>query len=500
MVATQEVGARSFPIDVLERAPSPRSLRRLLVGLDAGAAAIAWFVAALAAQRLAGAAGSTTSRAILIAAGMASVTVLGIGVNRLYLARVCSVRAFEVARLARVASISAVVAYVALTMLEVRAPTRIAIGGATLAFVLLATERAAFGSWLRNSRVQGRRTRSLLLVGTDDEALRIHRLLRDHPETGYRIIGLVGGREAAAGFDLPWSGPLEGTLDAVRRTGAAGVVVAASAVPPSVLNDLLRRLLQAGVHVHLSSGLQGFDHRRIRSLPLAYEPLFYLEPVSLARWQIALKRAVDILVASVVLVLTSPVLLAAAAAIKVSDRGPVLFRHTRVGRNGEPFMLAKLRTMVPDAEERLVSLLDLNERHGPLFKISEDPRVTRVGRILRATSVDELPQLFNVLRGEMSLVGPRPALPQEVEQFDDELLSRQQVLPGVTGLWQVEARDNPSFDVYRRLDLFYVDNWSLALDLAILLGTARELVARTIKAIARSTTEDAPAAELGMLE
>jgi lipopolysaccharide/colanic/teichoic acid biosynthesis glycosyltransferase len=146
--------------------------------------------------------------------------------------------------------------------------------------------------------------------------------------------------------------------------------------------------------------------------------------------------------------------------------------------------MLKLRTMVPDASEQLRTVIGRNERRdGPLFKVTDDPRVTRAGRFLRGTSIDELPQLVNVLRGEMSLVGPRPALAAEVAAFDHELLARLNVRPGVTGLWQMEARDNPSFHVYRRLDLYYVENWSISLDAAILWGTAVSIVGRLLTTI-----------------
>lgn len=180
--------------------------------------------------------------------------------------------------------------------------------------------------------------------------------------------------------------------------------------------------------------------------------------------------------------MSSPLFAAAAVAIKLSDRGPVLFRQVRVGQDGRSIVVFKLRTMVVDAEAKRAELQAHNQRSGPLFKADGvDPRVTRVGRFLRASSLDELPQLINVLQGRMSMVGPRPALPDEVAQFDDALLDRLQVKPGVTGLWQLEARDNPSFHAYRRLDLFYVENWSLLLDLTVLLGTARSVVQRGLR-------------------
>jgi len=164
-------------------------------------------------------------------------------------------------------------------------------------------------------------------------------------------------------------------------------------------------------------------------------------------------------------------LLVSAIAIKLDGAGPVIFRQQRVGRDGNPFQLLKLRTMVIDAEARLDEVATLNNADGALFKIWADPRVTRVGRFLRRTSVDELPQLINVLRGEMSMVGPRPALLKEQQMWDPGFHNRLRVAPGITGMWQVSGRSNSSFEDYQRLDLYYVDNWSLLTDLAILFQT-----------------------------
>ena len=166
----------------------------------------------------------------------------------------------------------------------------------------------------------------------------------------------------------------------------------------------------------------------------------------------------------------------AAIFIRREDGGPVLFRQLRVGRNGETFELLKLRTMNVGAERQLIDLTFENERTGPLFKLTDDPRRDRVGRVLERLSIDELPQLWNVVRGDMSLVGPRPALPGEVATFDSELLRRHLVAPGITGLWQLHARDNPSFDEYKRLDLNYVERWSLALDFGIFVRTIGSVV------------------------
>jgi lipopolysaccharide/colanic/teichoic acid biosynthesis glycosyltransferase len=197
------------------------------------------------------------------------------------------------------------------------------------------------------------------------------------------------------------------------------------------------------------------------------------------------KRVLDITTAALLLVLTAPVMAVAALAIKAHDRGPVLFRQVRIGRDGEPFTLLKLRTMEVDAEARLAELRHRNERNGPLFKVSSDPRITPIGGLLRSTAIDELPQLLNVITGRMSIVGPRPALPAETAEFDEELKRRHVVKPGVTGLWQVEANHKASFDEYRRLDLFYVDNWSIAMDVAIMIDTVPSLARRGLRALRR---------------
>jgi exopolysaccharide biosynthesis polyprenyl glycosylphosphotransferase len=290
---------------------------------------------------------------------------------------------------------------------------------------------------------------------------------------------------------------------AVHEAGASGVIIAVGTLSLPDLNRAIKDLWQAGIHVQLSTGLTRVSHHRLRISPVSHQPLLYVEPLRLARWQLVAKRMVDVSLGTVLLLLSLPTIAVAALAIKLEDGGPVFYRQERVGRDGRSFELVKLRTMVPDAATRLSWLIPLNERNGPLFKLSNDPRVTRVGAWLRRISLDELPQLFNVLRGDMSLVGPRPALPREVAQFDAELLERTSVLPGLTGLWQVEARDNPSFQTYRRLDLFYVDNWSMGIDLAILFATARLLVVETIKSLATGVSAtrraDIPAIDIDLL-
>jgi lipopolysaccharide/colanic/teichoic acid biosynthesis glycosyltransferase len=185
----------------------------------------------------------------------------------------------------------------------------------------------------------------------------------------------------------------------------------------------------------------------------------------------AAKRVFDVVGSVASLVLSSPVLIVTSLAVLVSEGRPVIYCQTRVGRDGKPFTMLKFRTMVHDAHDRLDEVRDQNHRTGPLFKAHEDPRVTRVGRFLRITSLDELPQLLNVLQGSMSLVGPRPALYEERENFPAELLERETVRPGITGLWQVEARLDPDFDRYHELDLEYVRTYTLGRDIGLLLRT-----------------------------
>ena len=248
--------------------------------------------------------------------------------------------------------------------------------------------------------------------------------------------------------------------------------------------------LAANLHVQVWPGLYGLSSRRARMAPISGVPILYVEPKKVSTWQRFTKRGMDLVLGTLLVVLTAPLVGLAALAIKLTDHGPVIYRSQRVGRLGSPILVLKLRTMVPDASKMMVNISELNERTGgPLFKATDDPRVTKVGRILRATSIDELPQLWNVLNGTMSLVGPRPALLDEVEHFDPELRRRHDMRPGITGLWQVEARDNPSFSAYRRLDLSYIDNWSLGLDIAILASTVHELAVRGLKTFAHAATD-----------
>ena len=475
------------PVVPLQRIQRPRGnayLRPVLAAVDVASAAAGW-TATISLSRTSDGIGA---RVALIPC-LTLLTVAAFAAHHLYRARVCALRARELAGLARGTSIVGLVAVAFSPSLGHAVPLGAATTGAIIVFSASATLRSLYLSWLRTRRASGRYVRPIVLVGTNDEASHLAELVADHPEHGFRICGVVGDASEWQRPE-PVLGPQCELISILDQTQATGALITTSAVPSTEVNDMVRSLHRAEKHVQVSNPMNRIGHRRQRPAPIAHEPVMYLEPLRMGRWQHAVKRCLDVVVATTALVFAAPVLAVAAAAIKLEDGGPVSYRQTRIGLHGDPFPLLKLRTMIPDASSHLPLVQELNERRGPLFKVQRDPRVTRVGELLRALSIDELPQLFNVLSGKMSLVGPRPALPEEVAQFDEELLARLDVLPGVTGLWQVEGRDNPSFAVYRRLDLFYVENQSLALDVSILFATAKVVSGRGIRVLRRRSRRE----------
>jgi len=339
----------------------------------------------------------------------------------------------------------------------------------------LTAERYAARQVFRRLRQSGRITRRVAVIGTDTNAIRIIHMLQHNRSLGYTVAGYIGD-EDIGDRGAEWLGPLSGCREALREHGCSSAIVSLNSVDTSTVNWLARNLTDDGVHVALSTSLHDIDLARLRPQDVDGRTMLYVEPTIRDGWRGVAKRTFDLAASAGALLLATPVLLVAATAIWIETRGSVVFKQTRVGRNGETFSMYKLRTMHHDAEQRLHEVLDKNSADGPLFKATDDPRITRVGAVLRKWSIDEIPQFFNVLRGDMSVVGPRPALPREVAQWDKETTDRLRVLPGITGLWQVEGRSNAGFDVYKRLDLFYVDNWSLAHDLVIVMKTFRAVV------------------------
>jgi exopolysaccharide biosynthesis polyprenyl glycosylphosphotransferase len=360
-----------------------------------------------------------------------------------------------------------------------------AIEGAAGTAALMIVLRWSFRRWLKSKRADGHFLQTVVLVGTNEDTAAMGQLLADEPELGYRV-GAIVGKQADA---EPWQGiPRGSSLDDLPpladKVDAEGVIIVGSAMTASESAAAVQISLACGLQVQFWPGLAGVLSSRIRTAPVSGLPMLYVEAHEPPTWHVVAKRAIDIVTTAILLPLSSPVLLLAAIGIRLEDRGPVLYRHAVIGRYGAHIEVLKLRTMVPNAAQMIHDISEMNERKGgPLFKASNDPRVTRIGRFLRATSIDELPQLWDVLTGRMSLVGPRFALAREAAQFDEELQRRTIMRPGITGLWQTEARDNPSFSAYRRLDLLYIDNWSLGLDLAILANTAHAVTLRALKAL-----------------
>ena len=412
----------------------------------------------------------TSSHLLLVIASLPGFA-FGAGFNKLYRARANEGRLEEAGNVLKTVGVG--VSWMLILSLGVQYGdlSRIwvaALAGSTTLAVLC--ERRIARSMFRRLRQHGKLRRRIIIVGTDAHARSLSRTYDGKPELGYEVVGFVGNHGTArSGVEV--LGRLEELSELLERHDAVGVVVSLASVASDEVNVLTRRLTDDGYHVALSSSLRDIDVTRLRPQSLDGRTMIYVEPVVRSGWHATAKRVFDVSLALVIMLATMPIQFVVALTIAFTSRGPVFFRQIRVGKDGELFEVLKFRTMYRDAEERKAALMDQNEADGPLFKMQNDPRVTRVGRILRKLSIDELPQLFCVLIGSMSMVGPRPALPSEVEQWDDDVRERLRVLPGLTGMWQVSGRSDSSFEMYKRMDLYYVDNWSLIHDVEICLRT-----------------------------
>lgn len=346
-----------------------------------------------------------------------------------------------------------------------------------LGVLLVLLGRAVVSFALVVARRRGRLLRPTLVVGSNRESADIIRVLRANVDAGLVPIGCVASSQAErleldyCSSDVPVLGAARDITDIVTETGADTVVIASSAFDHDVLARIVAELRGTDVDVHISSGLFEVLTSRVLVNEVAGVPLVTIRGVSLSRTNLLVKRVFDLVVAGLIVIVGLPIWLLVAAAVKLSSPGPVFYGQKRIGRDGEPFLMLKFRSMYTDAERRLAELQADNEASGPLFKMKNDPRVTPMGRWMRKFSVDEFPQLLNVLIGEMSLVGPRPPLPIEVERYSSHDWRRLEVTPGMTGLWQISGRSSLTFDEMVRLDLFYIENWSVALDITLILRT-----------------------------
>lgn len=351
----------------------------------------------------------------------------------------------------------------------------------------LIVARLVLRTHLRGQRGTGKCSSSVLLIGGVFGVEHLVRALRSQPMAGYKPIATyLPGTPEGTSIDLSLNVPnlgseptVEDIIAAVRKVSPDAVALSTGVpLPPRIIRELGWALADMQIRMIMAPALTDVAGPRIHTQPVAGLPLIHVSTPNLGSGQGLLKRCFDLLGAVSLLVVLSPVLVLVAAVVRVDSSGPVFFRQERVGARGQPFQMFKFRSMVVDAEQQLAALQEQSDGNGVMFKLKADPRITKVGRFLRRYSLDELPQLFNVLNGTMSLVGPRPPLPAEVEQYQSHVHRRLMVRPGLTGLWQVSGRSLLSWDDTVRLDLYYVENWSLAGDIAILLKTVRAVLAR----------------------
>jgi exopolysaccharide biosynthesis polyprenyl glycosylphosphotransferase len=351
-----------------------------------------------------------------------------------------------------------------------------------LALVFDLVGRYAARKYLHRRRAQGRAMRSMLLLGDGGSIVEFAELLSRDSHAGMRVAGACIPAELVADpltvrllreHDIPLLGDLDSISAAVEASKADTVaIVASSVIGPQRTRWISWQLERSDTDLVISPGLMEVAWPRLHIQPVAGLPLVHVEEPEFTGFRRVLKGAFDRSIALLALAILSPVALGVALAVRVTSRGPVLFRQVRVGRNGRTFRMVKFRSMYVDAEARRAELEARNvNADGVLFKVRNDPRITRVGRVIRKYSLDELPQLFNVLSGRMSLVGPRPPLPAEVARYGDDMRRRLLVKPGITGLWQISGRNDLSWEETKQLDLRYVENWSLGTDLLILWKT-----------------------------
>ncbi len=337
--------------------------------------------------------------------------------------------------------------------------------------LLLALNRIGLRLFVRWVRRHGYNTRRFAVAGCGALARDAAARVLAHPEWGYAFAGYLLEDGDVHRNARPVLGTISNLRRILEREVIDEIIVALSNPHGDEAREVLRVAEERGVPVKLCMDYSLLKISRMSFEEIGDIPTVAFSPVPSDPYALAAKRAFDLVFSATVILLGSPVLLLIALAIRLDSRGPVLFRQVRVGRNGRTFDLWKFRTMCVDAEARLAQLRALNEVSGPVFKMRNDPRVTRVGRWLRKTSLDEFPQFWNVLRGDMSIVGPRPPIPAEVERYESWQRRRLSVRPGITCIWQVSGRSTVDFDQWMELDLQYIDNWSLMGDINIVLKT-----------------------------
>lgn len=457
-----------------------RQYQRALVAADFATAWVAVLAAYLLRFGVHTSAGLTMTVAVLLPLAWVAL----IGINHGYGARLIGVGATEFQKIFR--AFWHLTALIALTSYLTHADLArgFVLVALPAALCLNMVARYAARKWLHAQRARGRALKSVLLVGDAEAISKFSMVLRRDQYAGLRVAGACVPSEVIADMytidtlgeaDVPLLGDVDSIVSAVRLSGADTVaVVSSGALGPEKLRWVSWQLEGSSTDLVVSPGLTEVAGPRLHILPVAGLPLLHVDEPKFTGFRRVLKGAFDRVVAAVALVLLSPLFAVLVLAVRLTSSGPALFRQVRVGRAGSTFVMLKFRSMYADAEERLASLREQSDHgDGVLFKMREDPRVTRVGKFLRKYSLDELPQLINVVLGTMSLVGPRPPLPLEVARYEDHVHRRLLVKPGLTGLWQISGRSDLSWDESVQLDLRYVENWSLGEDLFILWKTVR---------------------------
>lgn len=315
---------------------------------------------------------------------------------------------------------------------------------------------------------------NLLIVGTGKRAREFIKVVKNHSNLGLKIVGLIDDEHGMFGKDIEGFrvlGRLQDIPFILHRIVVDRVIFVVPRIWLNRIDEAILACEREGISTSISMDLYNLRIAKVRQTDFSGFPLLEFETFSAKQWQLFLKRTTDIILSIVLLIVFSPIILITTIAIKASSKGPILFAQVRSGLNGRKFKLYKFRTMIVGAEMKKRELEKMNEMDGPVFKIKKDPRITPVGRVLRKLSIDEIPQLINVLKGDMSIVGPRPPLPVEVELYKMWQRRRLSLRPGITCIWQVSGRNKIQFEKWMEMDLEYIDHWSLWLDFKILFKT-----------------------------
>ena len=343
-----------------------------------------------------------------------------------------------------------------------------------LAIAILGVSRLLKVALYRRLRRQGIGTKQVLIIGAGEVARTVMRTMVANRDWGFEIVGFLDDHPTKGETDI-------GRFKALGGVDNLAIVLQDEAIDEVIITlpwqyhrkimSIMNHCERENVRVRIVPDLFQITLSQMQVDEFAGIPMIGVKDVGIGGFSLLLKRGIDVVLSAIALVLASPLMGLIALIIKMDSPGPVIFAQERVGKMGRPFMVYKFRSMVQDAEDQKRTLEAFNEADGPLFKIKDDPRTTRLGRQLRRFSLDELPQCYNVLRGEMSLIGPRPGLPSEVAKYQEWQKRRLEVSPGITGLWQISGRSDLTFDEMTLLDIYYIENWSPALDAKILLQT-----------------------------